>query len=331
MAAGVGVTDGNLRAGATIRNSNGAQALLDDFEARGYKLSVSENGKLRTDDDSPPMTPVIWHALQANYGKLVQVLSEDVTDSNCRNVQNVRNDNTDYSKVADLQPARGEEFERAMSEYREALRAASEAVKAAAPEDAVKGMFMHWREADKRRSPRDREAKRRIDAASKGEACGKCGRTLEDGETVYAKCQVYTGMAGGLMSRPGPRFTPASVCEGCAPKWMAERKTYNEYTINGKTVRVPESRRFAEQPCSMCERPVVYKLTARDYHGRHVFCCYRCQYTYHNRRRARRGQRLREKTCGVCGTEFTARRAHTKTCSPACKQKSYRLRKKATA
>ena len=114
------VADGNKSNEAQIQNSNTTQALLDDLEARGYKLSVGENGKLYTDPDGPPITPVIWHALQANYTKLVGLLRPSearVTDSNRQPELNVRKDNTDWSRVADLMPARGEERERVVHEY----------------------------------------------------------------------------------------------------------------------------------------------------------------------------------------------------------------------
>ncbi len=324
------VADGNSLPGPRIQNSNTTQALLDDLEARGYKLSVNERGNLSTDPDGPPITPVIWHALQANYTKLVGLLRPSeahVTDSNVVGETNVRKDNTDWSRVADLMPARGEERERAVAEYRALSQVVNVAVKAAGPKDFIEGMMMHSVEMDKRRSGRDIEAERRIEAAKKGGACAKCGKALEDGETVYAKCRVYAGMWGSLTSHPGPHLVPASVCEGCAPKWMSQPKTFNEYTINGRTVRVPEHGRVGERPCSTCERPVVYKLTRRGYHNRHVFCSYRCQYTYHNRRRSQRDEHLRQKVCEVCSEEFTATRAHAKTCSPACKQKAYRRRR----
>lgn len=322
------VTDDNKSPRPTITNRNTTQALLDDLKERGYELWVNERGRVCSKPD-PPVTPVIWHAIAANHDKLVRLLSDDVMDTNSRVDENVRKDNTDWSKVADLKPARGEEFDRALAEYRQAFQAASEAVEAAEPKEFVEGMVMHWREMDKRRSGRDREAQRRIEASKKGEACGKCGTPLEDGERVYVKCRVYAGMAGGLMSRPGPRFENRSVCEGCAPKWMAKPKEYYEYTIGDKTVRVPEARRIGERPCDTCERPAVFERTPRrNYYGGRVFCSYRCEYTYHNRRRSQREQHLREKVCEVCGESFTATRAHAKTCSPGCKQKAYRMRKK---
>jgi hypothetical protein len=322
----VKVTDGNKGTGRTITNGNTTQELLNDLEARGYKLSVAENGKLRTASDGPPITPVIWHALQANYGKLVNLLRPPVTDTNSLPVATIRKDNTDWSRVTDLMPVRGEELERVVAEYAEAYQAASAVVNATAPKDFVDGMRMHWTEMNKRRSGRDHEAKRRVEASKKGGACGKCGGALKDGEAAYAGCRVYAGMGGGLMSRPGPRYDKAPVCKACAPEWLSEPRAYNEYTIGDRRVRIPASQRVDERPCSTCERPVVFEITRRKRSER-VFCSPRCQYTFHNRRRSRRDESLRQKVCEVCAGEFTATRAHAKTCSAACKQKAYRSRK----
>jgi len=320
------VTDSNSANVGAITNSNDTQALLDDLQERGYKLTVGENGNLFTDPKGPPVTPVIYWALQANYGKLVKLLSPPVTDSNVVPETNVRKDNTDWSKVADLKPARGDEMKQAIAEYRALSQAADAAVKAAGPKDWIEGMMMHSVEMDKRRSGRDIEAERRIEAAKKGGACGQCGRAHEQGETVYAKCRVYAGMWGSLTHHPGPRYARATVCETCAPERMAKPKKHNEYTIGGKTVRVPSMDNVLDTQCPTCKRPVVYEPSRRG--KGYVFCCYRCEYTYHNHRRSQRDEHLRQKVCEVCSKEFTATRAHTKTCSRGCKQKAYRQRKK---
>lgn len=326
------VTDGNKSPGSTISNGNTTQALLDDLEARGYKLSVNERGNLSTEPDGPPMTPVIWHALQANYTKLVSLLRPSeahVTDSNEEPGPHVRKDNTDWSKVVNLTPERGEERERVVAEYRALSQVVNAAVKAAGPKDFIEGMMMRSVEMDKRCSGRDIEAERRIEAAKKGGACGGCGKALEDGETVYAKCRVYAGMWGSLTPRPGLRFVPAPVCEGCAPKYMSTPLSSSFETqidAKGSTVRTYYGAGVAEMPCATCQRPVRHERTAR-WQPR-VYCCYRCEYTYHNRRRSQRDEHLRQKVCEVCAEEFTATRAHAKTCSPACKQKAYRQRVK---
>jgi len=308
------------------------QALLDDLEERGYKLTVGENGKLFTDPKGPPTTPVIYWALQANYRKLVKLLSPPVTDSNVVPGTDVRKDNTDWSRVADLKPARGEEMKQAIAEYKATIEVTKAVVNAANPPSFVEGLMMHSDEMRKRRSGRDIEAERRIETAKKGGACGKCGGAIKDGETAYAKCRVYAGMWGSLTPRPGPRFENASICEACAPEYM--RKPLDSYfdtqiDAKGTTARTYYSSRVAEMPCPTCQRPVRHDRTAR-WRPR-VFCCYRCEYTYHNRRRSMRDEHLRQKVCEVCSKEFTARRAHTKTCSPACKQKAYRQRSRSQA
>jgi hypothetical protein len=87
--------------------------------------------------------------------------------------------------------------------------------------------------------------------------------------------------------------------------------------------------RFDKQSCEVCRREVGHEKRRGRWH---VFCSALCEYTYHNRRLSAREQLLaREDLCEVCGKEFTAKRAHTKTCSPACKQKAYQQRKKGAA
>jgi hypothetical protein len=89
----------------------------------------------------------------------------------------------------------------------------------------------------------------------------------------------------------------------------------------------PRLDRCEERPCDACGRPVVWRATGRDRYRRHVFCCERCRWTYHNGVRNERNARAREKVCEVCGEGFTATRRDAKTCSPPCKQKAYRRRK----
>jgi len=326
------VTDKNSPYGAAIQNGNITQALLDDLQERGYKLSVNERGRLCTDPNGPPITPVIWHALQANYGKLVRLLSPPVTDTDSRADVRIKKDNTDWSKVKDLRPKRGEEMNQAVAEYRAAIEHTKAVVSAANPKDFFEGLMMHSREMDKHKPGRDCEAERRIEASKQGGVCGKCGEKLADGESAYLAEHVYAGMWGSLTPRPGPRYDRATVCAECAPDHMTEplESSFDtQVDAGGGTERTHYNRNVAQMPCPTCERPVVFKRTAR-WRPR-VFCSHRCQYTYNNRRRSKRRQRLREKVCEVCGEEFTATRTHAKTCSAACKQKAYRRRQQKEA
>jgi len=61
---------------------------------------------------------------------------------------------------------------------------------------------------------------------------------------------------------------------------------------------------------------------------RRTFCSDSCQQDYHNQLRKERRAEERENVCEVCGEEFTATRGDAKTCSPSCKQKAYRRRKR---
>ena len=60
------------------------------------------------------------------------------------------------------------------------------------------------------------------------------------------------------------------------------------------------------------------------------FCSDACRYAYHNRKRHLRTAANWDKVCEVCGEEFVATRIDTKTCSPACRQKAYRQRARAS-
>ncbi len=153
------------------------------------------------------------------------------------------------------------------------------------------------------------EAKARL-ARKTAEVCGQCYRPLGPAETVYVDSDVYVGIAR-LVGRP--RYERTSKCEECAPAYMREPDAWRP--------------RFRKSPCNWCERSVVYKASSRDYYGRHVFCCERCQWSHYNGARNQRNARAREKVCEVCGEPFTASRRDARTCSPACKQRAYRLRK----
>jgi len=60
--------------------------------------------------------------------------------------------------------------------------------------------------------------------------------------------------------------------------------------------------------------------------GRKKYCSQRCcNDAYMERRRQRHIVSLQKK-CVVCGKSFTAKRADTRYCSPACKQSAYRKR-----
>jgi hypothetical protein len=82
-------------------------------------------------------------------------------------------------------------------------------------------------------------------------------------------------------------------------------------------------------PCETCGRDVFFVSPSSEAPptGR-VFCSENCK--SERKARERKGKRVESHniSCEVCGTEFVAKRSNAKTCSPACRQKSYRLRQR---
>lgn len=151
------------------------------------------------------------------------------------------------------------------------------------------------------------------------DTCGACGRSLLSGEPVHLGAEVYVGFPpirlrysyAPLVCQP--RYQRTVLCGSCSPKWLS-----------------PGRGDVVAQLCARCERPMVYRLTASTM--RRTFCSEACGRAYRdqlrNQRRKERSAVEREKICEVCGNEFTAPRKDSKTCSPACKQKAYRQRKR---
>lgn len=151
------------------------------------------------------------------------------------------------------------------------------------------------------------------------DACGACGRSLLPKEAVHFGAEVYVGFPPirlrwvdpPLVGQP--RYRRTVLCGSCSPEWLS-----------------PGRGEVVSQLCARCERPMVYRLTASSM--RRTFCSEGCGRAYRdqlrNQRRKERGAVEREKVCEVCGEKFTAPRKDAKTCSPACKQKAYRQRKR---
>ncbi len=149
--------------------------------------------------------------------------------------------------------------------------------------------------------------RRACDARQTGASCGRCGRAVADGETVW---RVRERVARG-------QVVSTNVCRECAPERAREPEPF---TYDGSLLAL-----YEPEPCEVCSRPVVW-LYRPDWR-RHSCCSERCSARLYNRPRDEASAQAREKVCGVCGEAFTATRADAKTCSPACRQKAYRLRR----
>jgi hypothetical protein len=177
----------------------------------------------------------------------------------------------------------------------------------------------------KYRLPEEWEAwKLARDAHKTARLCGCCGRELSLEEPAYFGAQVYVGiepLPWNRTSKPRicePRYERAVLCGSCAPEWLSQERSD-----------------VVTQLCAHCERPMVSRLKLSELGN--VFCSYPCKRAYYDRlreekkaekRKNEKTAEKRKKVCEVCSEEFTATRQDAKTCSPGCKQKAYRRRKR---
>ncbi len=155
-----------------------------------------------------------------------------------------------------------------------------------------------------------------------GGLCSACGRECAPVEPVYLK---WSYMRIQPMSIADPNRLEAHLyvplCERCAPDSLKRQRAGDRDYVA-----------YGDAPCGGCGRRVVWDEPACYLAPRtHIFCCRRCESRYHNRVRSESQAGAREKVCEGCGEAFTATRRDAKTCSAACKQKAYRLRKKGGA
>ena len=140
-----------------------------------------------------------------------------------------------------------------------------------------------------------------------GESCGRCGRAIGPDEPLY---RAQEHVAHGQM-------VSTNLCRDCAPP---HARVPGEYVFeDGYALPINE-----REPCEVCGRPVVWLY--RPHWRRYSCCSVRCSRRRYNRARDEASAHAREKVCEVCGSEFFATRSDAKTCSPSCRQKSYRRR-----
>lgn len=204
-----------------------------------------------------------------------------------------------------------------------------------------------------------------VTAAETGDRCGSCGRPFEPMETVYRAAgnpaadvaerdRVFPSCADCLC-RSGISHQ-ATYCDRCRPggnrtwaRWWADRfycdKAGPDHAGPYCQTCHPRSWR-APRPCEGCERPVVNHVSVRPGYRRdgwyvrtldygdegtwRVFCSERCRRAVF--RVEKKLNRQRELVnCATCGERVDARRADSRYCSSACRQRAYRRRKAVTS
>lgn len=199
--------------------------------------------------------------------------------------------------------------------------------------------------SDEERAQRDRERAAERD----GGRCGACGRELADGEPVY-RISVFNGrgMGGGYSRSVAPR------CKDCVDAYEKRPLAPDStelwlFMMAQVRKRVPWALLhlplLPPAPCVVCGRPVVNERSARRpmvvaddgrglVPGGHILCSERCTQAhwaaYRHERWMEEAAEARHKTCPVCGEVFDGTRRDQVTCSPACRQRAYRRRRRLT-
>jgi hypothetical protein len=152
-----------------------------------------------------------------------------------------------------------------------------------------------------------------------GEAiCIQCGESFRPGEAVWRDVTCLGARHCNLcmLGEPGE------------PGYVENRDELME--------------QYTESSCNYCKRPVFYDLRAATHKGDlyrshrwRLLCTKKCENLYYRGGwRNRWGEtpgRLNFQVCQTCNETFEPKRTDAKHCSPACKQKAYRQRKKAAS
>ena len=147
--------------------------------------------------------------------------------------------------------------------------------------------------------------------------CFGCGHVFSATETVFRK-RFHGFNCDGL--RKG-------FCEHCAPiEYDWRTRQWKE----GKRGVAPLDETYLPPlPCEVCGRPVrnLREGYSRRKPRKHVYCSGPCYSRGGVLVRNRAAAAKRKRKCAVCGMPFTPKRQDAKTCSSACRQRRYRLRR----
>ena len=146
--------------------------------------------------------------------------------------------------------------------------------------------------------------------------CQKCQKQLRPDEPVWRQ-QESIPPHGWTMRWSWAFFT---VCIDC----IKEREE-DEYAFSGNRDRWTGAK---TSPCDGCSRLVTIEGRFKN-RCRYWACSEKCRNKAARLRKQAGAAKKRRRECPVCGETFTPRRNDAITCSPKCRQKSYRQRGKA--
>jgi hypothetical protein len=160
---------------------------------------------------------------------------------------------------------------------------------------------------------RQAEASQRVfEARKRARICGRCGVALPaDPETPLVRGSVGRFLVPDYHFQ-GPRWIvrDAPLCADCQPEGGLPEKPWTGQ-------------------CTGCGRRLVGFGWVGGYYT--TWCSRSCRQAYYDSHRARRrvaAHKRAAKRCAVCDRHFHPSRLDAVTCSPACRQKAYRQRRR---
>jgi hypothetical protein len=210
----------------------------------------------------------------------------------------------------------------------------------------------------------DRDLQRARFSAATGQTCAVCGQTLTG--TVYRRTVRWNGGLGDRVTAlvcsdcrcdlDGSKY--ARLCEKCRPYrsvWVWDPGFEDSYQL--QQWQCPEAgdghrgdycndchpRRWREAQCRGCGRTLMVRPRRglrfeTDEWGQEawdakalVFCSHRCRDLHGRMQVADRCHEARaNRPCATCAQPFTPPRSDGLYCSPACRQRAHRARRKDT-
>jgi hypothetical protein len=163
---------------------------------------------------------------------------------------------------------------------------------------------------DATKLPTEEERERYREAYAHGSVCCRCGVALPPLSPV--------GMLGAKLVHYYPFRRDYEVVRTIATGCMTcFKKLKAAYAVSIKK-------------CPSCSR--LIHLAGYSEYNRTFFCSKRCRNRFHKATFLARHPRVKKerqlRPCVVCGTEFMAKRADAKACSPTCRQRQRRQRQR---
>ena len=181
--------------------------------------------------------------------------------------------------------------------------------------------------ASKIRVLRIGNVRRRDIFRSRNGHCTQCRKRLKQNEEVW---RLWTAAS----IAPRPFSIRAALENGRHDDPLAGFIVYHKFLFFCEACGSRRVCRWTcmERNCRACQRVVVEGPIGKAPLQKNCFCCDKCKNEYWVEYRREKRLRLRDpqKTCVICGENFTPARCDAKTCSPACRQKAYRQRRAAS-